>query len=56
MKKAPDSKCQLIVLGRGMKAYRCRNEACGWDAHKRRACRAHMPKALLPKTAAVPAA
>ena len=47
-RKEPDTRCQLWLLGRNCKAHRCTNPAYGWDAHHRRACLEHMPKALLP--------
>lgn len=53
-KKEPDARCQLLLLGRNMKARRCTNPACGWDAHHRRACREHMPAKLLPAEVKTP--
>lgn len=48
-KKTPDTRCTLFVLGgTPLRAKRCANPACGWDALKRRACKEHMPKALWP--------
>ena len=48
--KAPDTRCAYFVLGGPtLRAKRCTNPACGWDALMRRACREHMPAKLLPK-------
>jgi hypothetical protein len=48
-KLPPNDQCVIWNLGgKPLKAVRCKNAACGWDALKRRACRDHMPKALWP--------
>ena len=48
-KLPPNDQCVMWNLGgKPLKAVRCKNAACGWDALKRRTCREHMPKALWP--------